>query len=133
VKINPTALGHWITGFYKGQFHSKVRFKTTWAGSPVVAANPPHDDDALVWVAEPLFDTPGPTNSGVLYALRALTGEIVFDSRVRAADSVGPLPHFPSLTAAGSFVFVGTNNGYACYEHRWVTKKTKLVKVKRTA
>jgi hypothetical protein len=130
-KIKPSAPGHWITGFYKGQFHSKVRFATTWAGSPVVAANPPHDDDALVWVAEPLYDTPGPTNSGVLYALRALTGEIVFDSRVRAADSVGPLPHFPSLTAAGSFVFVGTNYGYACYEHRWVAKKPKVVKVKR--
>jgi hypothetical protein len=117
LKIAPPGMvgGHWITPLYPGGFFSNIRFSTgNWAGSPVVAPDSGAVDDALVWVAEPR--SPYATSDGVVYAIQAATGKVVFNSTQVPANSAGPMPHFPSLTAAGNFVFVANNRGFVCYQ-----------------
>jgi hypothetical protein len=77
-------------------------------GSPTVAV---YGTSALVWVAD--AGDPGPLNG--LKAFNALDGTLVFDSLAVAADDLGPVPHYPPVTCAGSSVFVGTASGFACY------------------
>jgi hypothetical protein len=116
LKIAPPAMagGHWITPFYSGKFFSEINFlKGNWAGSPVVAPVSGAVDDALVWVAEPQSDT---TTEGAVYAIHATTGKVAFNSTSHSGDSAGPMPHYPGLTAAGTFVFVANNRGFVCYE-----------------
>jgi len=122
LKIAPPAMvgGHWITPLYPGGFFSDIRFSTgNWAGSPVVAPNSGTVDDALVWVAEPRSDNA--TIDGVVYAIHAATGKVAFDSTLAPANSAGPMPHFPGLTAAGNFVFVANNRGFVCYELKYLS------------
>jgi hypothetical protein len=71
-------------------------------------------DDAHVWVAEPRSDHA--TIDGVVYAIQAATGKVVFNSTQVPANSAGPMPHFPGLTAVGNFVFAANNHGFVCYE-----------------
>jgi outer membrane protein assembly factor BamB len=109
--------GHWIQPLYAGGFFSDIRFSTgNWAGSPVVARDSGPADSAHVWVAEPRSDHA--TTDGVVYAIDAATGKVVFDSTHAASNSVGSMPHFPGLSAAGNFVFVANNHGFVCYEFK---------------
>jgi hypothetical protein len=74
-------------------------------GSPAVATFP--DQPAVVWIVD--------DNIGAVRAFRASDGVEVYSSANRAADALGPLPHFPPVTCASSSIFVGTARGIACY------------------
>jgi hypothetical protein len=111
----PPPGGHWITPLYASGFFSDIRFVTgNWAGSPVVAPDAGGADNAHVWVAEPRSDTA--TGDGAVYAISAATGQVVFDSTKSPANSAGPMPHFPAVTAVGNFVFAANNRGFVCYQ-----------------
>jgi len=77
----------------------------TECSSPTVGSVTAPGPYALVWVAD----------AGTLHAYDALTGTEVYTSSATASDNLGPLPHYPPVTCAGKSVYVGTNNGFACY------------------
>jgi hypothetical protein len=128
IRIAPPPPGQagWLSSFYAGGLTAPFTFPgTQLAGPPVVAATRGAPDaDALVWVAAPGFDAPGPNDNGLVHAISASDGTVVFCSKLQS-DAVGPLPHFPCLTAIDGFVFVGTCRGFVCYEN--VPPRVRLV------
>jgi hypothetical protein len=74
-------------------------------GSPAVQSFP--DQDAVVWIVDDAV--------GALRAFNAQNGQEIYSSAHRAADALGPVPHFPPITCATGSVFVGTANGFSCY------------------
>ena len=81
-------------------------------GSPTVGATelPAY---ALVWVTDA-----GDGTDPVLRAFDAITGVEVFGSDGVPADALppgAPYLHYPAITCAASFLYVGTNDGFACY------------------
>jgi len=88
-------------------------------GSPTVGV---YGNFALVWVADggETEDPPNaPGGQAGLLAYNAMDGTLVFSSSSVASDALGTTAHYPAVTCAGSSVFVGTRDGFACYGATW--------------
>jgi hypothetical protein len=79
-------------------------------GSPAIGRFHAHPF-ALVWIVD--CDEAVPT--ALLRAFNAMDGSEVFNSGVTPSDDLGPVPHYPPITCAGTSVYVGTADGFACY------------------
>jgi hypothetical protein len=80
--------------------------------SPTVGATE-SPNYALVWVADA-----GDGTDPVLRAFDALSGAQVFGSDAVASDALPagpPYLHYPAITCAGNFVYVGNRQGFTCY------------------
>jgi hypothetical protein len=95
------------------------------AGSPIVVSTPSSDRLAgevpLVWVLDG-----GDDGSPTLHAFYALDGREIFSSSWVPEDALTALPHYPPMNCSQRSVFVGTNEGIACYRLPRIGRTSRL-------
>ena len=77
-----------------------------YPGSPLVMSLS-GTPQVVVWIV----DDTGPSLRG----FDALSGVEVFASSGKAANALGPIPHFPPISCGGTSVLVGLTDGLACF------------------
>ncbi len=87
------------------------------AGSPLVVgttAGRLTGEYASVWIVDG-----GDDASPALRAFDALDGQEIFNSTWAPSDALGDVPHYAPMNCTTRSVFVGTNQGLACYRLPW--------------